>query len=138
MNNPVALVAQTDAAIIALQETLHTLAGALDRVETVSGGLLMDGDVFMPPGLWGLWASNLRAQLDSLSPASVRCHAAYCRFCQAYQTLAEQGRPDLVAPYGLVWETVTDIITDLIAQYARYEYAYHIGRYLAYRTPDAL
>jgi hypothetical protein len=129
---------QVDRAATALQTALHTLAGALGRVEAVSGGLLTDGDVWISPGLWGLWARNLRAQLDSLQPLGERANAAYLVFQQAYQTLAAEGSPDLVAPYGPVWAAVTDTIQRLIDQSERYELAYDFGYYLSTRVPDAL
>jgi hypothetical protein len=136
--NATTLIARTDRAVTTLQESLHTLAAALGRVEAVSGGLLTEGDVWISPGMWGLWARNLRAQLDGLQPQAQRCNAAYQGFCQAYQTLAAEGSPDLVAPYGPVWAAVTDTIQRLIDQYERYELAYDFGYYLSTRVPDAL
>jgi hypothetical protein len=94
--------------------------------------------VWISPGLWGLWARNLRAQLDGLQPLGERANAAYLVFQQAYQTLAAEGSPDLVAPYGPVWAAVTDTIQRLIDQYERYELAYDFGYYLSTRVPDAL
>jgi hypothetical protein len=132
------LQANLDWAIVKLDAALTALAGALGRVEAVSGGLLTEGDVWISPGTWGLWAQNLRAQLDGLQPLGERANAAYLVFQQAYQTLAAEGSPDLVAPYGPVWAAVTDTIQRLIDQYERYELAYNFGYYLSTRVPDAL
>ena len=136
--NPTKLVARTDAAVGRLDAALHALAGALGRVEAVSGGLLTDGDVWVSPGTWGLWAQNLRAQLDGLQPYGERANHAYLVFQQAYHALAQEGSPDLVAPYGPVWAAFTDTIQALVDQYERYELAYDFGRYLSTRVPDAL
>ena len=129
---------QLDRAVTTLDAALHALAAALGRVETVSGGLLTEGDVWISPGTWGLWARNLRAQLDGLQPLGERANAAYLGFCQAYQTLAGQGDPVLVAPYGPVWAAFTDTIQSMVDQAERYELAYQMGRYLSTRVPDAL
>jgi hypothetical protein len=132
------LIARTDRAVTTLQESLHTLAAALGRVEAVSGGLLTDGDVWISPGTWGLWAQNLRAQLDGLQPLVERVNTARIGFEAAFTQLSRQAGIDYILPYVPVMDAFSASLAKLADQADRYELAYDFGHYLSTRVPDAL